>query len=116
MDDVDELPSSASDVPLSLRGCLYLLAARISSRALFDSYNEQVEVKIFPSHANMIRRLLQDEGSSSTISDSYPEAFVDSILLLGLSALFDANVGDIEDDTVFNEYLQVMLFFLERAI
>lgn len=102
--DEDNFPSSASDIPLSHAGALYLLVARIASVKLFKSIAVIPEISIFPDHALVVRNYLGRDGMASIGTE--PEATIDAVLCLGFMAYDGQHVGQPQNDEDFNEYLQ----------
>lgn len=102
--DEDDLPSSASDIPLSRVGALYLLAAQNVSSQLFGSPNLGPETSIFPSHAHIVQHCLASDNMASIGTEA--ETVIDSVLCLGVCALNTGRIGLTKNDEQFNEYLQ----------
>ncbi|KAL8715406.1 MAG: hypothetical protein Q9220_000739 [cf. Caloplaca sp. 1 TL-2023] len=81
-EDSDDLPSSASDVPLSRVGCLYLLCGTIASILLFQAPGNQPSIHIFPTVSSILKNLFPSPSSGTV-----PLPTVDSLLFLGHYAL-----------------------------
>jgi len=102
--DEDLVPSSASDIPLSHLGTLYLLVARKASSKLFSSLADFPDISIFPDHALVVRNYLGRDSMTSIGTEA--EATIDAVLCLGFTAYDEESVGPPQNDTDFNEYLQ----------
>ncbi|KAF2122902.1 YAP-binding/ALF4/Glomulin [Lophiotrema nucula] len=102
----DEPPSSASDIPLSKTGSLVLYTARIAKQLLFaqTTADEVTAVSIFPDHALLLENFVGVLGPQSIGLE--PEALLDTLLSLGLTALEQNNIGEPADDEAFAKYLQ----------
>ncbi|KAL8903983.1 MAG: hypothetical protein Q9207_003562, partial [Kuettlingeria erythrocarpa] len=105
-EDSDNLPSLASDVPLSRPGCLYLLCATIASNVFFRAPSNIHKLSVFPTFSSIISNLL-GEPSSGSIGTESP-SLIDSLLFLGVY-IQDNNkqIGQIpEDDQYYTNTLQ----------
>ncbi len=105
-EDSDNLPSSASDVPLSRPGCLYLLCATIASNVFFHAPSTIPPLSVFPTFSSILSNLL-GEPSSGSIGTESP-SLIDSLLFLGIY-IQDNNkpIGQIpEDDQYYTNALQ----------
>lgn len=102
--DEDLVPSSAFDLPLSCLGALYLLVARKASGELFSSPADIPDISIFPDHALVVRNYLGRDSMTSIGTEA--EATIDAVLCLGFMAYDEESVGQPQNDTDFNEYLQ----------
>ena len=114
-DDEDEYPSSASDVPLSNPGCLYLLSATLASALLFQAPAPSVQdLSIYPTYSSILSKVIGNP-TSPTIGTE-PSALIDSVLFLGLyifetsSSSSDATPlsDEVHDDTAFTPTLQTL--------
>ncbi|KAL8742443.1 MAG: hypothetical protein Q9184_008255 [Pyrenodesmia sp. 2 TL-2023] len=105
-EDSDNLPSSASDVPLSRPGCLYLLCATIASNVFFHAPSTIPQLSIFPTFSSTISNLLR-EPSSGTIGTESP-SLIDSLLFLGLYMQdVSKSKGELpQDDQLYTSTLQ----------
>jgi hypothetical protein len=99
-------PASASDIPLSRIGSLFLFAARSVSKVLYGRPAPSIQLSIFPEHATILKSFVGTAGSANVGME--PEALLDVILCLGLLALEDNQIGEPEDDEQFAEYLQTV--------
>ncbi|KAL8803005.1 MAG: hypothetical protein Q9182_003431 [Xanthomendoza sp. 2 TL-2023] len=79
--DSNELPSSASDVPLSRPGCLYLLSASYASRILFHSSSDKTDYLTESTFFSLLSDFL-GPPSSATLGTE-PSSLIDSILFFG---------------------------------
>ncbi|KAL8815842.1 MAG: hypothetical protein Q9223_005062 [Gallowayella weberi] len=79
--DSTELPSSASDVPLSRPGCLYLLSASYASRILFHASSDKTEYLTESAFFSFLSDFL-GPPSSATLGTE-PASLIDSILFFG---------------------------------
>jgi len=100
----DTLPSSASDIPLSRVGALYLFAAKKASCKLFRSPAFVPEISIFPDHAHIVENCLGSDNIASIGTEA--ESLIDAVLCLGVFAFDSGQIGDPRHDEHFNEYLQ----------
>ena len=111
-DEEQELPSSASDVPLSKTGSIYILATMAASSTLFDSPATLPPLSLVPDFAGILASSLGDSATGSTGAESEP--LIDAVLFLGfLITNSQANIptrGDnddrCDDDNVFTNILQ----------
>lgn len=99
-----DLPSSASDVPLSHHGSLYLLSASIAASTLFNAPASLPSMAIFP-HFSTLLPFFIGVASPST-AGSEPASLIDAMLFLGTYILSNSSIGTFENDEVFNETLQ----------
>ena len=81
MDEEQELPSSASDVPLSKTGSIYILATMAASSTLFDSPASLPPLNLVPDFAGILASSLGDSATGSTGVESEP--LIDAVLFLG---------------------------------
>ncbi|KAL8950963.1 MAG: hypothetical protein Q9222_003024 [Ikaeria aurantiellina] len=103
-EDSDDLPSSASDVPLSRLGCLYLLCGTIASKILFHAPGTHSSLHLFPTVSTIFKNLLPNPSSGTT-----PLPTVDSLLFLGHYALENGSLNDPpQSDDVFISTLQTL--------
>lgn len=100
----DTIPSSASDIPLSRIGALYLFIARKASAKLFSSLAVTPEIAIFPDHALIVRNYLGRASITSIGTEG--ETTIDAVLCLGFMAHNEQRLGQPQKDEDFNEYLQ----------
>ncbi|KAL9599007.1 MAG: hypothetical protein Q9219_004122 [cf. Caloplaca sp. 3 TL-2023] len=104
-EDTDDLPSSASDVPLSRPGCLHLLCATITSNVFFHAPSTIPNLSIFPILSSILANLLSDPSSGSIGTESLP--IIDSLLFLGSYIFETSGLGQLpEDEMVFTDTLQ----------
>ncbi|KAI9687745.1 MAG: hypothetical protein M1822_001825 [Bathelium mastoideum] len=107
LDEEDEPPFSAEDVPLSRRGAAFILAARQSAPVLYNVSTPVPITSIFPTHLQVLRSVLGTSNSAEfSILGQEPPALLDSLLALGLLALEHNQVGEPASDEEFNDYLQ----------
>ena len=81
MDEEQELPSSASDVPLSKTGSIYILATIAASSTLFDAPSSLPSLSLVPDFAGILASSLGDSATGSTGGESEP--LIDAVLFLG---------------------------------
>lgn len=105
LDQGDEPPDSAEDVPFSEWGALLLFAASIAKKMLYTDDALSSPISIFPHHAKVLSAYFAD------LAPSQSEASVDAVIFLGLSALEAEAIGDIPDDEAFNNYLLKTSYF-----
>ncbi|KAL8724420.1 MAG: hypothetical protein Q9181_006829 [Wetmoreana brouardii] len=104
-EESDDLPSSASEVPHSRPGCLYLLCATIASNILFQAPLTITPLSIFPNFSSILSNLLSDTSSPNIGTESPP--VIDSLLFLGSYILETIGLGSPpEDGTTFTNTLQ----------
>lgn len=103
-EDTDELPSKASDVPLTRLGSLYLFSAIAASSTLYDFHNSLPPMRLFPDFAAILNSTL-NAGFQDVIGTE-PEGVIDSVLFLGFYILNDGAKISPADDEVFNSTLQ----------
>ncbi|KAI9801606.1 MAG: hypothetical protein M1825_003285 [Sarcosagium campestre] len=105
----NDLPSSPSEIPLSLPGSLFLLTSRVASSLLFSPNAAQLSLSIFPDYATIMQRFVGAEeiGGMSGIG-SEAEPLIDAALALGLWCMHRDAWGDLKgtSDDRFNEFLQ----------
>ncbi|KAI9758625.1 MAG: hypothetical protein M4579_002936 [Chaenotheca gracillima] len=104
----EELPTSPSDVPLSIPGSLFLLSSRVASNVLFASSPLAPNIAIFPDHAEIVRSMIgkEEEGGISAAGNE-PEAVIDCVLALGLLTVNGGSQGELDqDEETFFQYLQ----------
>lgn len=100
----DELPSTASDVPLSRTGSLCLLATMAASSAFFDAPSSLPPLQIVPEYAAILGSSLGDSSTGSTGVE--PEPLIDAVLFLGFLIINDRPRITSDDDQVYNNILQ----------
>ena len=106
LDEEQELPSSASDVPLSKTGSIYILATMAASSTLFDAPASMPSLSLVPDFAGILASSLGDSATGSTGAESEP--LIDAVLFLGFFIInsqptFPTNGND---DHVFTNILQ----------
>lgn len=106
LDEEQGLPSSASDVPLSKTGSVYILATMAASSTLFDAPAFVSSLSLVPDFAGILASSLGDSATGSTGAESEP--LIDAVLFLGFLIINSQPTipagGD--DDHVFNNVLQ----------
>ncbi|KAL9589089.1 MAG: hypothetical protein Q9203_002118, partial [Teloschistes exilis] len=103
----DDLPSSASDVPHSRPGCLYLLCATIASTTLFHAPSSLPTLNVFPTYSSILSTLLSDLSSPSIGTE--PPSTIDALLFLGVHILETSGLGkQADDDRVFTDTLRLL--------
>ena len=99
---VDDLPSSANDVPLSTSGALFILSAWLASRPLFQTnFTPQIEL---PDYTELVNAVLPDPSSPEF--GSQPPAFLDAVFFLGLYTLHTEPFISPTSDEAFNAAMQ----------
>ena len=81
LDEEQELPSSASDVPLSKTGSIYILATMAASSTFFDALVSLPSLSLVPDFAAILASSLGDSATGSTGAESEP--LIDAVLFLG---------------------------------
>lgn len=105
----EDPPSSAEDIPLSACGCLIILADEQTSTALSAEKKQKKHVRIFPEQAAAIKQVIGTaEAGGMGTAGTEPEAIIDAVLALGLIALEHNEVGELNDDEIFMQYLQTV--------
>ncbi|KAL8768776.1 MAG: hypothetical protein Q9209_005064 [Squamulea sp. 1 TL-2023] len=106
-EDSTNLPASASEVPLSRPGCLYLLCASYASAVLFNAPSTQFE-HVESIFTNVLDNFLGDPSSSTLGSE--PISLIDSLLFLGHYLLKDKGLKSVlalsENESNFTKTLQ----------
>ena len=100
----DEFPTSASDVPFSCHGSLYLFSATAAASTLFDAPSPIPSLAIFAHFSSLIPSFIGVSSPSSAGTE--PPCLIDSILFLGTFILSTSSIGTPETDEIFNETLQ----------
>ncbi|KAI4088960.1 MAG: hypothetical protein LQ344_005712 [Seirophora lacunosa] len=101
----DDLPSSASDVPLSRPGCLHLLCATIASNILFHAPSTIPALSVFPTFSSTLTNLLGDPSSGRIGTE--PASLIDSLLFLGSHTFETSSLPkQPPDDDTFTNTLQ----------
>ncbi|KAL8853925.1 MAG: hypothetical protein Q9221_001233 [Calogaya cf. arnoldii] len=107
-DESMDLPASASEVPLSRPGCLYLLCASYASAVLFRAPPRELQEFNKPTFFFLLSDLLGDPSSSTLGRESL--ALIDTLLFFGHYALqgndLKSFLGQPESDSVFTKTLQ----------
>ncbi|KAK8162324.1 YAP-binding/ALF4/Glomulin [Phyllosticta citrichinensis] len=100
----DDPPASASDIPLSKTGALYLYTKRKVGETLYDQPSDARDMSIFPDHATVLQNYVGVESAGD--SGFHSDALIDSILALGVLAVEKNEVGEPKEDDEFVRYLQ----------
>ena len=107
-DDSTDLPASASEVPLSRPGCLYLLCASYASVVLFRAPPTQLQAPSKSTFFSLLGDFFGDPSSSTLGSESL--SLIDSLLFFGHYTLqgddLRSFLGRPENDSVFTKTLQ----------
>ena len=99
-----DLPSTASDVPLSLPGALYLLTASGVASTLFGAPSTLPSIHLFPHYASILTQII---GTSSPASaGTEPLALIDAILALHSCLAMQNEDTNPDSETTFKETLQ----------
>ena len=101
---VEDLPSSASDVPLSRPGSLYLFSVTAAASTLFDAPTSTPSITIFPQFSILLPTFIGVSAPSSAGSE--PPSLIDAVLFLGAYILSTTSIDAPETDEAFNETLQ----------
>ena len=106
LDEEQELPSSASDVPLSKTGSIYILATMAASSTLFNSPASLPPLSLVPDFAGILASSLGDSATGSTGAESEP--LIDAVLFLGFLIInLQTRIPSSGDsDNVFTNILQ----------
>lgn len=81
LDEEQDLPSSASDVPLSKTGSIYILATMAASSTLFNAPASLPSLSLVPDFSGILASSLGDSATGSTGAESEP--LIDTVLFLG---------------------------------
>lgn len=100
----DSFPTTASEIPLSRTGALYIFTARKVMEVL-NGGPSMTTLSIFPDHYTILSNFAAESGSEALAMSS--ETLIDSLLFHGLVALEMNNVGNVATDTDYNQYLQI---------
>lgn len=103
-DSAYDLPSTASDVPLSYTGSLHLLSAMAAASALFDVPTPLPKMRIFPEYTAILGNFIAEPESGGIGSE--PETLLDSILFLGSFILSSQEATLPPNDETFTAILQ----------
>ncbi|KAL8669349.1 MAG: hypothetical protein Q9168_006054 [Polycauliona sp. 1 TL-2023] len=108
-DDSFDLPSSASEVPLSRTGCLYLLCASYASAALFNAPSKESQNPSESTFFSLLGDFLGDPASSTLGSQSL--SLIDSLVFFGHYTVKGNDLISFlkqqpENDSVFTKTLQ----------
>ncbi|KAL9618110.1 MAG: hypothetical protein Q9204_008431, partial [Flavoplaca sp. TL-2023a] len=107
-DGSNDLPTSASEVPLSRPGCLYLLCASYASAVLFDAPSKEPPETKNATFFSLLGDFLGDPSSSTLGSESL--ALIDSLLFFGHCTLQSNDLTSFlerhENDSGFTQTLQ----------
>lgn len=101
---IEDLPSSASDVPLSRPGSLYLFAVTAAAFTLFDAPTSLPSLTIFPQFSTLLPTFIGVSTPSSAGSE--PPSLIDAVLFLGAYIVSTASIYAPESDEAFNETIQ----------
>ncbi|KAK4695263.1 hypothetical protein P7C71_g2452, partial [Lecanoromycetidae sp. Uapishka_2] len=104
MEEEAELPSAASDVPLSRTGSLYLLATMAASSALFHAPASLPPLRLVPDFAAILASSLGDAATGSTGVE--PEPLIDAVLFLGFLIMTAGQGVPTDNDPMYNNILQ----------
>ena len=105
LDEEQDLPSSASDVPLSKTGSIYILATMAASSTLFGAPASLPNLSLVPHFAGILASSLGDSATGSTGAESEP--LIDAVLFLGFLISAQPKIpADDDNDHVFNNVLQ----------
>lgn len=103
-DEDQELPSVASDVPLSKTGALYLLATMAASSTLFDAPASLPPLRLVPNFAAILSSSLGHSGTGSTGAE--PDPLIDAVLFLGFLIVNAGHGIPRNNDMMYNNILQ----------
>ena len=106
----DDPPATADDIPLSRVGSVLLYAARQAAPLLYSAPERggTPPFDIFPSHLEIFKCCLYTMDQSTGTLGSEPQAIIDAVLAVGISALEHDDIGQPNSDDEFTEYLQMM--------
>jgi len=99
-----DLPSTASDVPLSYTGSLHLLSAMAAASALFDVPISLPKMQVSPKYTAIINNFVAAPETGGIGSE--PETLLDSIVFLGSFILSSQEASLPPNDETFTGLLQ----------
>ncbi|KAL8919349.1 MAG: hypothetical protein Q9172_005016 [Xanthocarpia lactea] len=106
--DSTDLPASASEVPLSRPGCLYLLCASYASAVLFSAPSHELRAPLESTFFSLLANFLGDPSSATLGSE--PVSLIDCLLFLGHYSFerkgLESFMDRPENDSTFTRTLQ----------
>lgn len=106
--DEDDPPKSASDIPLSKMGSLFLFTARNVDNVLYHSKAPEVMLDIFPTHRQILANFVSDSNALGGKVGTEPEPVLDALVALAFLSLEANQIGEPADAEDFNQYLQLV--------
>ena len=104
INDEEEPPDSADDIPLSASGSLFLLTSIMVKHSIVEVTSSRGVQTIFPGEADLLARYIGPHGLESVGSE--PLCIVDATLALSLLAVVRKDIGHPRTDEEFTSYLQ----------
>ncbi|KAI4728758.1 DUF1760-domain-containing protein [Aureobasidium sp. EXF-10728] len=107
-DNEDEFPKTATDIPLSKVGSLFMFAAANVATVLYSTPKPKDAFSIFPDHQKVLHNYIASSSDMGATIGTEPEAVLDAVLALAILAIEEDNVGEPTDSEEFNQYLQYL--------
>ncbi|KAI5205735.1 DUF1760-domain-containing protein [Aureobasidium subglaciale] len=104
----DEFPKSATDIPLSKVGSLFMFAAAHVATVLYSTPKPKDTFSIFPEHQKLLKNYIANSSDMGSTIGTEPEAMLDAVLALAILAVEEDNVGEPADSEEFSQYLQYL--------
>jgi hypothetical protein len=104
----DEFPKTATDIPLSKVGSLFMFAAANVATVLYSTPKPKDMFSIFPEHQKLLQNYIASSSDMGATVGTEPEAVLDAVLALAILAIEEDNVGEPADSEDFSQYLQYL--------
>ncbi|KAI5248234.1 DUF1760-domain-containing protein [Aureobasidium subglaciale] len=104
----DEFPKTATDIPLSKVGSLFMFAAAHVATVLYSTPKPKDTFSIFPGHQKLLKNYIASSSDMGSTIGTEPEAMLDAVLALAILAVEEDNVGQPADSEEFGQYLQYL--------
>jgi hypothetical protein len=104
----DEFPKTATDIPLSKVGSLFMFAAANVATVLYSTPKPKDMFSIFPEHQKVLQNYIASSSDMGATIGTEPEAVLDAVLALAILAIEDDRVGEPADSEQFSQYLQYL--------
>ncbi|KAI5211001.1 hypothetical protein AUEXF2481DRAFT_39157 [Aureobasidium subglaciale EXF-2481] len=104
----DEFPKTATDIPLSKVGSLFMFAAAHVATVLYSTPKPKDAFSIFPEHQKLLKNYIASSSDMGSTIGTEPEAMLDAVLALAVLAVEEDNVGQPADSEEFSQYLQYL--------
>lgn len=107
-DNEDEFPKTATDIPLSKVGSLFMFAAANVATVLYSTPKPKDMFSIFPEHQKVLQNYIAGSSDMGETIGTEPEAVLDAVLALAILAVEEDHVGEPADSEQFSQYLQYL--------